>query len=232
MKKLLVFAAALVFCVSQVPASTIIDHFENPAGSNEIFNVSPAVPTVYGPVTQGPGLVGVVGGRRDFTLDITTPSQPSSTVVVQFSPGGGIHFVNYENGPGVVSTLAIEYGDGGPLGLDWTGESALTFRILHADFGGSADVTLTDGLATTQTVNVPFPSVGGLPVLLSTPLSGFNTIDFTSGIDKIVIKLTGPDDWDLRLDLVGTTGGVPEPATLLLLGLGAVPLVRRIRRFV
>lgn len=230
MKRLLIAAVAMALMTTGAWA-VIIDHFEDPPGTNTIFNIDPAVAGTYN-ATQGPVLTDVVGAQRDFELVITTGDAVSSTVVVQFSNEpvpGGTHFLNYENGPNVVSTLELTYGLGGPLGLDLSGDSGFVFDLLVADFGGSADVTLVDNLANSWTVNVPFPSTASA-MAVSTPLSDFssNGVDLAN-VDLISVKLIGPANWDVRLDAIETTQ-IPEPATLLLLGLAGVPFIRRLRR--
>lgn len=226
MKRLFLVGFALASMVSVAPAVTIIDHFDDPAGNNAIFSGTAVVGTYN--ATQGPGLVGVLGGQRDYELVVTTASPPSATLVTQYSVGG-LHLVSYENGPGVVSSLELSYGLGGPLNADFSADDFLTFRILLADFGGKADVTLTDGLSNWATVTEFFPATTSA-LSVSIPLSAFVGVDL-SDVDLIQVKFSGPASWDLHLDAIETTL-VPEPATAALLGLAGVPflLFRRRRR--
>jgi hypothetical protein len=218
MKKLLVAVAALGLMVSGAQASIIFDHFSDGA-----FDQVLATGTASG--TQGPGLSQVIGGQRDFTLTITQPSL-FEQAEVQVVFGGGLHFMSYANDPGIGSVLDLKYGEGADLNTDLSGCAGIGFLVTDLDQNVAVDVTLTSGVTSeTHGFTVVGPAVSTLQVL---PMSVFTTVNLND-IDKMKFSFTGPTGLDFQLDALECTE-VPEPATLLLLGLGALPLVRRLRR--
>ena len=232
MKRLLIVIVVLVSVGSMATASHIIDDFSD-SGNGAGIDIQLTQPSVgtSGPVLKT-GLSGVTGGRRQITLTVTTHPggfvDATTGVIVSAPPD---RFVLAQD-PGVDGLAILEYGS--YAGAAFTGldrdlslDLALTFDLISADLtGGTAKAeidTSTGTLTRTEAINVASGPVQFL-------FSNFTGTGDLSQVNGLRYTFDGPADWDIQISKLSSDDVIPEPATMSLLGLGLLALVRRRKR--
>jgi len=183
----------------------------------------------------------ILGGERDVLIDVLGNPSPISYAGVV---GGGIFMFGSFGAAGVVATLQYDGLDGdvaGPPGqlvnaeglggVDLTSYgSEFYFDFLSADSGSGAVI---DILIRVNSIAQSSIFSGGIPESPSSltflaPFSSFSDPSVFQNATSIEVKLNpnGTPNVDFELD----TFGIPEPATLSLLGLGAVAALGRRRK--
>jgi len=227
MKKLLIAVLAVGLMTSGAWA-TLIDHFQDPLAPpavlfGGVYQIAvPATNVDPTTVAQGPGLT-VLGGYRSLTVDQTVLSANENSVA-KIIPLGAEHELSVANDPNVNSLVTLVYDGNGALDAALTGDQVL-FNIVSHDLGLTCTITFTDTSANTDSVTTPIPGSGAAN--FAVPFSSFTGVDF-GHIALAKFEFTGTSNSvDFVLDALETTTSVPEPATLLLLGLVGVPFIRR-----
>lgn len=257
MKRILSLSWAILAALAlnaSASAFVAIDTFDDPAGFFSKSGFGPASIS-----NAQPGLNGVIGpggvpngGERDSLFTYSKSGFAQMTVGV--SPN-----VATENSfqmslvTGVNGTLTLSYGSFTTFNMaaDESAAKGIGFQILANDIGGQFRIVLDCELTHTKYY---FPSIGGFqtfpPNSTSVPFEE-NYTDFkdaggnamltvdplaTKNIEGAQFLFTSVNNaWDLDVnalsfDLPNQNGTIPEPATLSLLGLGALALLRRRRR--
>ena len=239
---------ALVLGGGQASALIVIDDFEEPVNGPPYSRVLEQFTVGVGYSTTNPGfeaglpLANTIGGRRDFELTYITGGVNRVTSVANII-GSPDQLLQFSNGAGVEGQLVIAYGWGDfgapPLNTDFSTEDTIQIYFGSTDKDTQFIVGLASGVV--QEFRV-YSLSNGYTGLYNIPLSDFPTIDLTD-VDSVGFAFgfestTGPDDQEptyvanlqLTVDLIQTASTIPEPATLTLLGLGALALARRRRR--
>ena len=238
MKRLLFVFVVLLSVGSMATASHIIDDFDS-GYANVFGSVSPLI------INQGPtaGVIGPGGvspGRRYiesvFVPGDITPSLAQLTVT-DGGPGGVLNSSIPTASGNPVPTLTLSYGSYNPsvavdLNADFTGDIQLRLDVLFADQGGSLTVTIDANDTTYTSSAIPVPTTPAPSNTLFIPFTDFGTLvgDGLTNVDGIEYTFTGPAAWDIQLDLISSDDVIPEPATMSLLGLGLVAVIRRRKR--
>ncbi len=227
--KVCLVAAAAAFSVCSVgvasAATMTIDDFTD-AQNVAAMALSPSFPSsseVLG--------AGILGGARD--LSVTT----SATGPLQTQGSVAAGTLGFSNTVGVSGSLTATWdGTGTPgsgLGYDFTGGglfSSVVVDLLSSDTGLSMSL-IVDGDTVTKVFATGVASV-------STQMfdfSEFASADF-SNVNSLSLFLTGPEDLDASISLVGLYGAdttaVPLPAAglPLLAGIAALGAIGRRRR--
>jgi len=216
--------ATLLLAAAPAHANLIVNgSFETPAvavGSFTSFTAASATPPTGWSIV-GPGAVSIVSGT--FTQGgFSFPDQDG----VQWLDLTGL---SSNTATGVQQTIATTPGATYDLSF-WVGNvanfpSPTTTSTVNVLVNGALALAATNSTGGTtltwEEFDVSFVAASSTTIL--TFLNGDPANDDSNGLDNIVVTLAQEDD---------PTPGVPEPATLLLLGVGtaAAAAVRRMRR--
>ena len=211
--------------VSPAHAAIIIDDFDVVTGA------WPVTRTTVGSTVQnelGIPPANTIGGVRSTTVTGDSFAIPGldnvTTTIVPFPPS----LLDYASTAGADGSLNLLYNaGGGPGGLNanFSAETGLTIDFLLFDHAGGVDlpvtVTLSDGTNVASLTQL-LTSPGAQSLFFGFPgFAGIGSVDMTS-LDSLNFFFDAQLAHDFRIDFIGTTTNVPEPASVLVWGLAAV----------
>ena len=217
-------AAALSVCLAVTAcasADTIIDHFTTKPTTNWPLTLtdtgSTSVLEIWGhSVPEDARYTQLTAVAMDIPgVDrITTDIYPANSLL------------EYESSSGATGQLLLEYGTALPsggsgmrLGL---APGTVNVRFLNYDFPSSQPLNLVlTGYSDTGSV-----AYGAKTISAGAQTVSFDLSSFQGAIEGLELEIDAPAGADYRLDYISV---VPEPATLSLLALGGLALLRRRR---
>ncbi|MEZ5356580.1 MAG: PEP-CTERM sorting domain-containing protein [Bryobacteraceae bacterium] len=209
-----IFALTFLAAATTFAGSLTIDSFSDDQGPLTISNLDPTSPKSDGPVA-------VSDDADDRTLMITGigPVNPFSNVV-QVAGGG----LDITNGTGDDSTVVVTYNL--PLLAIPLGASNVQLFLTIVDSDGNPTNVQLGGVAAGNFA---------IPGNTSNQTVAFNVAGPPVGPGQLTLTFDGAPGWDLNVDSLGLRWtdppqtGVPEPGSMLLIGLGisALGLLRR-----
>ena len=226
--------AALAVSASAAPI-VLVDHFSDgdfliAAKTGSFDNLGPT--DFWGNPMKHTGLKDVIGaggvppGERDVTVNIIVATDQFQQAQV------GSHMLACSVTSGAQADFILTYGTyaslGTPLNANAFESTFLGFDVTQSDQGGTVVVDLNtwQGFYSTPALSIP---AGGMYFAL--PNFSFIGMPQSALSDVDGIKFTfysSNQAWDFGVDAIQFT--TPEPATLSLLGLGILALVRRRRK--
>jgi len=236
-KKIGVMLLALAMVTGAASADVLIDS----------FNLDQSV-TVTGAGNEagneaGPDASTVIDGYRDMWAKVTSAGGGSITVAAGNSGAFTGLDLEVSLSTGTVANTVLTWdgndSDADPVnGIDYTGlgnedltesgaNTGILVQITSIDLGVTIDLTAYTDSTNSSTIGHTTSSSQSIFL----PFADFTgTADFTD-IGAIQMKVSGTQDFDARIDLIKATEDViPEPATMSLLGLGLLAVLRRRRR--
>ena len=204
-------------------SALVIDTFTNGTGV-----LSTYTGTGTGSITaaQAPGGTNPLGGRRDG--NVTKNNITGIPEQVQISVGSGE--VSMSSDANTDASWSLIWGlVPGSVNADLSDGGTSNLFVVdvknNASIGGSIAIDVYTGSGTlSKTVNL---TASATPYTVSIPFSSFTGAGNWSNTNKVTMTVdTTTEGFDTVWSLVGTTS-VPEPASLTLLGLAAMALLRR-----
>jgi len=222
-----VLAFVCIFSLSAATTSAapvLIDNFADPANPTTfVINLLDSDP--YNLAQTG---AGILGGERELTIDVQGVSGPVSAVG---TIGGGQFLLN-SGVPG--SLIDLSYNGIGQAGLGGVDLVDGTNTGIRLDFGfvdpGSApNFSYEILLANPSGSAVYIGSLGSIvsPTSIFVPFNLFTVnggFQFTS-VEDVIFQFNLPGTDNVDFSLTTLTATVPEPASIVLAGLGALAAV-------
>jgi len=165
-------------------------------------------------VETGVAGVGGAGSRTTVLAGLGVLSAAQNVAVVVNTAAGGS--LAYASGPNIQGDAA----NGGAVtlsyaGLNLAGQTSLNVNFLNSDLASTATVKL-DGAAP---ITLPVPA-SAVPETISFLISLFGLTQAQLANVTASVQIDGGTvDLDFMLDSINTTGGVPEPSSLVIWGL-------------
>ena len=229
MKHVAILLVVTVFLAGSACAAPIlfIDTFGDGADLQVV--VSAASPGATGTPSTKTG-TSMIGGQRTLTLlSVVGDGFNFASALV-----GGAS-LSHGNNPTVTSDLEVLYGGASNLlDADFTISTDIDISLAEVDQSTNISLELTSGMTAGNPASGASHSVtqnAASPGMFLYGLSQYssNGVDL-SDVDRVKLLLnTTQIAVDTRITRI-TVGIIPEPATMTLLGLGALALVRRRRR--
>ena len=221
---LFVAALAALPCL-EARAGLVIDDFSD-VGAPNPWPVSTTAPAVL-PVMET-GLTGAIGGTRLTTLSVFF-FDIGGLDEVRTSVAPDLGVLDYQSTVGANGDLRVAYV--GDFVADFSGDAMIQIDFAGFDLGAESPmpvtVTLWNGIdvaSLTQVLTDPGPQS---TMFAFSEFSNIENVDL-SGIDTLLFEFDPGDGGDFRVGQIQSV--VPEPATLVLLLVGAGAVVRRRRR--
>jgi hypothetical protein len=178
--------------------------------------------------SQNPGGTDPLGGQRRGW--VTKNNETEFAEQVQISVGSGM--VSMSSDANTDASWSLGWGIGGDLNADLTDAGASNQFVIQIDNNSSVGGSILIGVVTdggagnfNRTVDL---TASLIPYTMTIPFSSFTGTGNWSDADAITMSVdTVTKGFDTVWSLVGTNGSVPEPASLTLLGLAAMALLRR-----
>ncbi|MBX3414611.1 MAG: hypothetical protein KF708_18130 [Pirellulales bacterium] len=224
-----IFAALLLLAgilgVSSAQAAVIIDDFDVVTG------VWPVTRTTVGSTVNnelGIPTTNTIGGVRNTTVtgdSFAVPGLDTVTTTVVPTPPSLLDYASSAGADGSLNLLYNAGGIPGGLNANFSAETGITIDFLLFDHAGGVDlpvtVTLSDG-SNVASLTQLLTSPGAQSVFFGFPgFAGIGGVDMSS-IDSLNFFFDAQLAHDFRIDFIGTTSGVPEPASFLVWGMAAV----------
>jgi len=219
MKRLTLLLPVLALA-STTASAVVIDNFDT--GNTNITRTSVGTSTD----TANGNPADIIGNDRDASLTYISGELAASA---QANPPTGRF--SWSNAAGVTSSASLVWDDGagGLGGVDLT-EGGLSDAILMELVTIDLDVQLTFTVEDTQGGSSSRALTGLTPGELKFAYASFTgTANFTD-VNRISLLFEGPANVDATIDLVSTSQLVPEPASVLLFGVGLTALGGAMRR--
>jgi len=219
MKRLTLLLPVLALA-STTASAVVIDNFDT--GNTNITRNSVGTSTD----TANGNPADIIGNDRDASLTYISGELDASA---QANPPTGRF--SWSNAAGVTSSASLVWDDGagGLGGVDLT-EGGLSDAILMELVTIDLDVQLTFTVEDTQGGSSSRTLTGLTPGELKFAYASFTgTANFTD-VNRISLLFEGPANVDATIDLVSTSQLVPEPASVLLFGVGLTALGGAMRR--
>jgi len=226
MKRILMISAGALALTAMVAGAFTIDGFsatamgvEDPSGGSFPFTVLEAA------VASD-----CIGGFRRLTADQVTGTNGSVVVVANdplFVDQASMSLSGDTTGTGI-----FEYGSftagAGALNANFSADEHFGIKFVSLDWPVSAEITVTNGVDGPTSYSTAIPG-GQINTTFAVPFSSFGAFDFAD-VDGIRYKFTALiGATDMVVDAFDTGHGVPEPASITLLGLLGFGLIRRRR---
>jgi len=211
---------ALLLLLPITSTADIIDDYEN--GSIFLSRAVLGSTTDY----EGPGIPGVLGGYRAFTLDVTAIAAPVVSFAKAQVISAPLGFLFFSSDTGVNSSLLMTY-DANAAGLNANLSSSVAFQldVFSSDLPAPTSLTVYDN-DSSDTVAGVIPQ--GLFSSVLFPFPSFPSIDFNQ-VQRIDLNIDPILSGDVAL--VGFTTVVPEASTVMgAFGLLALLCIRRLRQ--
>ncbi|MEM7625743.1 MAG: PEP-CTERM sorting domain-containing protein [Planctomycetota bacterium] len=212
------------FAVLGTAQAGLIDSFTE--GDGSILLLTPGEVSESNTFVDGDGDTIPLGGNTR-EAEITFAPGPDAGLIVSAQISTATGTLVFSNDPSTQGTLTLTYGTAGDFDLV-TNTGGADFGFLEIDvdsidIGNTATVTVTatDTFANSASTAVAVAATGDFLV----PFSAFGGVDLTS-VDTLEFSILG-DQAGLDISLEEISRVVPEPSSLILLGLGGVALLRR-----